>query len=221
MVPIDGIKKVHGAAVYQMPCPTTPLPKLMLVTSRKLMRPSFEAALESALRAGARLIQLREPDLAANELRPLAERAQAMCEKYNGILTINNQPEIATQLNTGLHFPAHALGFDRDTRSKLLGFSIHSLDEAQRAGQRGANYLVCGSMYATRSHPGETPAGLELLRRVVRATALPVFAIGGITSDRVEECLEAGAYGVAVISSVWDADNMEEVIGALLNQAWR
>jgi thiazole tautomerase (transcriptional regulator TenI) len=67
------------------------------------------------------------------------------------------------------------------------------------------NYLLVGTMFASASHPDKPPEGLALLRALREAVSLPLIAIGGITPERVGECIEAGAQGVAVISGIADA----------------
>jgi thiamine-phosphate diphosphorylase len=86
-----------------------------------------------------------------------------------------------------------------------IGKSVHDLAEAEAARTEGADYLVVGPVFATASHPGRTPLGLERLHAIAAAVdGLPVIAIGGITADRVREVRNSGAYGVAAIRALWD-----------------
>jgi len=86
-----------------------------------------------------------------------------------------------------------------------IGRSVHDLGEAEAARTEGADYLVVGPVFATASHPGHAPLGLERLQAIASAVdGLPVIAIGGITADRVREVKECGAYGVAAIRALWD-----------------
>lgn len=86
-----------------------------------------------------------------------------------------------------------------------IGKSVHDLAEAEAARLSGADYLVVGPVFATASHPGRTPLGLERLKAIAAAVdGLPVIAIGGITADRVREVRGSGAYGVAAIRALWD-----------------
>jgi thiamine-phosphate diphosphorylase len=193
-----------------------PLPRLMLVTQRARMKPDFETALEAALHGGAQLIQLREKDLPDDELLDLAKRAKELCEKYDATLIINGAPEAAQTLGIGLHLPESAL---LPQNVDLWGASVHSLESAQRAAgqgtEQGAEYLVFGSVFPTQSHPNSVPAGLERLGKVCATVQIPVFAIGGITCGNAGLCLDAGAHGIAVISAVWDADDVERAVRAL------
>jgi thiamine-phosphate diphosphorylase len=86
-----------------------------------------------------------------------------------------------------------------------IGKSVHDLAEAEAARTEGADYLVVGPVFATASHPGRTPLGLEKLEAIAAAAdGVPVIAIGGITADRVRDVRSSGAYGVAAIRALWD-----------------
>lgn len=201
-----------------------PLPRLLLITNRHAMQPSFDAALESALRGGARLIQLREKDLTGREMLALAQRAQLLCERFGAKLLINSRVDIARTVGAaGVHLPENDLPPDEARRTlgkhALCGVSVHSVEAARGAVEAGADYLVFGSVFPTASHPGAAPAGLDALREVAAfaaQTGTPVFAVGGINADNTGLCREAGAHGIAVISAVWRAPNVEAAVRDLI-----
>lgn len=199
------------------------LPRLLLITDRRKMRPTFEAALAAALGGGARLIQLREKDLTPLEVLHLAHQAQHLCESYGAQLLINSRAEIALDAHSaGVHLPEQNLGL-QETRLTLgnhavCGVSVHSVESAQRVTAAGADYLVFGPVFRTASHPDTLPVGLDALRQVSEATALPVFAVGGIDAASVLPCMEAGAHGVAVISAVWEATDVAAATHALIER---
>jgi thiamine-phosphate diphosphorylase len=87
-----------------------------------------------------------------------------------------------------------------------IGRSVHSLDEARAAVQDGADFLVLGSIYQTPTHPGHDPVGPRVLGEVA-ALGRPVIGIGGITPERVPELKAAGAYGVAAMRALWQAED--------------
>jgi len=94
-----------------------------------------------------------------------------------------------------------------------IGRSVHDLGEAEAARTEGADYLVVGPVFATASHPGHAPLGLERLQAIASAVdGLPVIAIGGITADRVREVKKSGAYGVAAIRALWDDAEPAEAV---------
>jgi thiamine-phosphate diphosphorylase len=114
----------------------------------------------------------------------------------------------------GVHWPEASIPESPDSSLLMRAASVHSVEAAERAEAAGAELLVAGTIFDAGSKPvaGE---GTEKLRRIAASTTLPVLAIGGIGPDRVAECLEAGAAGVAVVSSVLRASNMAAAIQAL------
>ena len=193
------------------------LSPLMLITSRHQMKPSFEHCLEAALLGGASLIQLREKDLDPTLFTFLAEVCRKLCSHYNAELLINGRPKMAQRLKIGgLHLPESALKVEALPKFPVMGFSVHSLENAKRAEALGADYLIYGSIFSTASHPEITPVGLEELRKVTQAVSCPVYAIGGISTANAKSCKEAGAYGVAVMSAVWQASDVAQSVRDLL-----
>ena len=143
-----------------------PFPRLMLVTQNSLMHPDWHTALETALAAGARLVQLREKDVSSTELCELALRAKALCDRYGAQLAVNGAVEIARETGAGVHLqesqPVAEARAELGNQC-LIGQSVHSVAAARRAQAEGCDYLVFGSVFATATHPGGVPAGLEAL----------------------------------------------------------
>ncbi len=181
--------------------------RLYCVTDRKHTagRPLVDV-LHAALDGGVRAVQLREKDLEGGELYHLAARLRKITERYHARLLINERLDVALAVDAdGVHlgqtsFPVatarRLLGPD-----KLIGVSTHSLAEITAAA--GADFLVFGPVYFTPSKAtyGE-PQGLDRLREAVAHSAVPIFAIGGITLERIPQVRGAGAYGVAMISAL-------------------
>ena len=161
------------------------------------------AAVEAAVSGGANVVQLREKDLPPAELLALARRLRDVT-RGRALLVVNGPLEVAEAAEVdGVHLPE---GASMPLRAGLLvGCSVHSAEVARRAQAGGADYLVAGPVYETRSHPGVQPAGLALIEEIARAVDVPVLAIGGVTAGRVEEVVRAGASGVAAISAVFGA----------------
>ena len=203
-----------------------PLPRLMLVTHSASMRPDFATALEAALCGGARLIQFRESDENADEHAQNFASARELCALFGATLMFNGDEDAARAANAdGVHWPSRLIPANAPAPKKhhsdrfLRGASVHSLDEARRAEQAGAHYLVFGSVWATASHPGAPPAGLDALRAVCQSVSIPTFAIGGVTMDNAMRCRAAGAWGIAAIRAAWDAPDIEIAVRELLDAA--
>lgn len=198
------------------------LPALhVVVTDEVVARPDFEPhALGMQERCGPGLaLHLRLAHAPVRRLLELAERLEEGAVETGGWLVVNRRLDVAlavgadaVQLGRGaLRIPAVR---DVAGDSLRVGASVHDLPTADRRRLEGADYLVAGAVYDTPSHPGERPAGLELIRRI-SPMDLPIVAIGGIGVERVAEVCAAGASGVAVIRAVWDAAVPEDAAACL------
>lgn len=191
-----------------------------LITNRRQTggRPLI-AALQAAAQAGIKAVQLREKDLTPRELFALAVEARSVLAPLGARLLLNDRADIAgaAQLS-GVHLTSTSLS-PAAARcclpvATLVGVSTHTLVEARYAEQFGADFITFGPVYATPSKAayGE-PRGLAALREVCAALRLPVFALGGITPERIPPCLDAGAHGVAAISALTDVPDIAAAVG--------
>jgi thiamine-phosphate pyrophosphorylase len=201
------------------------LPCLMLVTDRRLCdgADGLVAAIEVVVRGGVDAVQLREKDLPREDLLSLAQRLR-QTTLGQALLLVNGSLDVALAAEAdGIHLPEAAPPAQRPRNGFLVGRSVHSLEAARRAEAEGADYLVAGPVYETRSHPGSEPAGLALIEEITRSVRLPVLAIGGVSAGRVEEVVRAGASGIAVISAVLaqpDRRAAAEGLRLALDAAW-
>ncbi|MFW5968047.1 MAG: thiamine phosphate synthase [Persicimonas sp.] len=201
------------------------LPRLLVITNRHQAERgcgSLEGAVEASLEAGARLIQLREKDLSDGDLRQLAEGLLPAVRRCDARLLINARADLAKALDAdGLHRPSDGppVGRLREILGDdaIIGCSTHSLEEAERAEDEGADYATFSPIFSTSSKPGYgPPRGLGDLARVCRAVDIPVFALAGVTPERVEPCREAGAHGVAVMGGVMREEDPGEAVRSYL-----
>jgi len=189
---------------------------LMLITDSGLFpdKKSFFDAIKKALAGGVRLIQLREKGLDGREFLTLARRLREITRGVNAELIINGRADIAMLARAdGLHLPASAFS-PTEARGlmgedALIGVSTHSADEAQRAGQEGADYITFGPIYETPSKACYgAPVGIAALKKTASLLSIPVYALGGIKRERIREVMEAGALGVALISAILASDDI-------------
>lgn len=176
----------------------------MLVSDRSLCDgvDGLVAAVEAAVAGGVDAVQLREKDMPSEELLPLARRLRPATEGQ-ALLLVNGPLAVALAAEAdGVHLPEDLPPVERPRRNFLIGRSVHSLKAARRAEAEGVDYIIAGPVYETRSHPGREPAGLALIQEVTRSVRTPTLAIGGVTAERVDEVVRAGASGVAVISAI-------------------
>jgi thiamine-phosphate pyrophosphorylase len=183
-----------------------------LVTDRHQARKRpLEWVVAAALDGGVNLVQLREKDLSARELWPLAARLRELTEG-RALFVVNDRLDVALAVGAdGVHLAGHSLppGAARTVggAARLIGASVHDLGEAERASQGGADYLLVGTLYPTGSKPGHPGAGPELLQEIREAVDVPLLGIGGITARTARDVLAAGARGVAVVSAIMGADD--------------
>jgi thiamine-phosphate pyrophosphorylase len=192
----------------------TPAFQLYLVTDRKQTRGrDLLWVLEQALSAGVKAVQLREKDLSGKELFRLAEQTRRLCERYDAALLINDRIDVALAVDAaGVQLGKASLPIEV-ARSlmgphKWVGASIHSLAEGQQAQTSGADFVLFGPVYFTPSKAGfGPPQGLAALAQLVEMLSLPVYAIGGITSDNILALRRLGVSGVALIAAIISAEN--------------
>lgn len=187
-----------------------------LITDRKQStRHTLIEAVKEACRQGIRAIQLREKGLSGRELYELADEVRTITLRYDAKLFINDRADIALAAGAdGVHCPEAGLSpadIRELNKDLLIGVSVHSLKAAKHAENNGADFLVFGPVYHTPSKiKYGDPQGINRLKEVVEAVHIPVYAVGGITPERAEPCLEAGAYGIAGISSILQATSIEQ-----------
>ena len=173
--------------------------------------------LEQALDGGVRAIQLREKDLSGQELFMLAEKTRQLCQRYKAALLINDRLDVALAVDAaGVQLGKISLPLP-DARAllgtnRLIGASVHSLEEAQRAESGGADFIVFGPVYFTPSKAVfGPPQGVPALKKIVEIARLPVYAIGGIKAENIPELRSAGVERVALISAILEAPQPKEV----------
>lgn len=171
------------------------------------------AVVIAALEAGAPVIQLRAKSLGDRELYELASRVVDECASRDACCIVNDRVDIALAVGaTGVHVGSGDLPVpvarDLIGDTRVLGATARDPETARRHEAAGASYLGVGPAFSTGSKDGlPAPLGPEGIARVAAAVSIPVIAVAGVTASRVPELLGAGAFGVAVISAVSEADD--------------
>jgi len=188
--------------------------RLYLITDRKLVSGimTLEDAVRRALDGGLQALQLREKDLPVRDLITLAERMRRLTLEYDAKIFINDRADVALAVEAdGVHLTTASIP-PGDVRRAfgnrlMIGASTHSAEEAAAAG--GCDFVTFGPVYDTPSKRAYgPPVGIERLRQVGASCNVPVFALGGVTPDRVQELRDAGAFGVALISDILTASDI-------------
>ncbi|MGE3856124.1 MAG: thiamine phosphate synthase [Dehalococcoidia bacterium] len=204
------------------PVPHSPFPARLLVVAdldyvgdeARWLALIGEVAAAAAGRPVA--IQVRAKHAEGPEASALAARARAAVPD-NVPALLNGSIAVAERLGyAGVHWPEADVPRARPPHPiAFRSAAAHSVEAVRRAEAAGADVVVFGAVWTPGSHPGDG-AGAEALRAAVAATALPVFAIGGVTPERAGECLRAGAAGVAVVSGILGASDVRAAIDEYL-----
>jgi thiamine-phosphate diphosphorylase len=191
------------------------LERLYVITDRQLARRGLgpvEAVVEAALEGGARFFQLRDKERSPADTWRLGTRLAEHWIDAGANFVVNDRADMSLALEgDGVHRPGNGLPVSalRQVVGErgLVGVSTHDFEEARAAEQQGADFITLSPVFNTPSKPDYgPPLGLSEFETIVRQLEVPVYALGGITPERVEDCLEAGAYGVAVMSGIMAAD---------------
>lgn len=202
--------------------------RLLLVTDRRQTngRP-LVPLLQRVLTAAAPAIQLRERDLSARELVALAREVQALTASHRSQLLINDRIDVALALEgVGVHLRSNSLPVPVARQmlgaQRLLGISVHAVEEAVQAESQGVDYIVLGPIYETPSKQMfGPPLGLHTLEKACKLVRVPIIGIGGVTAARAREMRRAGAFGAAVITAILSATDVESAASELLDAVTR
>lgn len=197
--------------------------KMLVITNRLLCDGDFLERIETVAAKKPKGIVLREKDLGAGEYRELAMKVLKICRRYDVDCILHSRAEAARELGCPrIHLPFSRFFGDKicvksgeserlsgsDERSRLLmdfnliGVSVHSVEEAIFAEKMGADYVTAGHIFLTDCKKGLAARGLPFLKNVCESVGIPVYAIGGITPDHVDDVLGAGAAGFCVMSGI-------------------
>lgn len=177
-------------------------------------RQSLYEQVEMALKGGATCVQLREKELCQEDFLKEALEISALCKKYKVPFFINDNIEIAIKCEAdGVHVGQEDMSplevRRRVGKEMMIGVSVHSVEEALEAQKDGADCLGVGAMFSTST---KTDVGLlpkETLKDICAAVSIPVVAIGGINKNNILELKGTGVDGVALVSAIFSAEDIE------------
>jgi 8-oxo-dGTP diphosphatase len=200
--------------LYPLPAADVPiinalrLPAEYLVTGADPNQPEqFLEKLELALVNGVRMVQLRAPGLAVAAYQDLARQALVICNQHNAQLLLNADPQLVTDLGAhGVHLNSRRL-MALETRPLPEGLwvsaSCHNSKELAQAQRLGLDFVVLSPVLPTQSHPAAEPLGWEGFERLCDLISIPVYALGGVCRDHLEQARRSGAQGIAGITAFW------------------
>lgn len=188
---------------------------LYAVTDRAWVgKQSLYEQVEAALKGGATCVQLREKELCEEEFLREAIELAALCKRYKVPFFINDNVDIAIKCHAdGIHVGQEDMEAEQ-VRQKvgndmIIGVSVHSVEEALEAVRNGADCLGVGAMFSTSTKTDVDVLPKEILRDICAAVDIPVVAIGGIGKNNISQLAGTGVDGVALVSAIFAADDIE------------
>ena len=190
--------------------------RLYAVTDRAWVgRQSLYEQVEAALKGGVTCVQLREKELPQDEFLAEAMEISSLCRQYGVPLFINDNVDVAIACHAdGIHVGQTDLEASqvrqRVGSGTMIGVSVHSVEEAMEAVKQGADCLGVGAMFATSTKTDVDVLPMETLRAICDAVEIPVVAIGGINRDNIARLSGTGVDGVALVSAIFGAGDIEK-----------
>jgi len=165
----------------------------------------FMERLRLALDKGVRLIQVRERDMAPEQLAAFTRQVVSLAHQYDARVLVNGDASLAVRAGAdGVHLQAGQLMHCHGRpNTGLVGASCHNREELLRAAELGVDFVVLSPVLPTPSHPGAPTLGWERFAELCFDLPMPVFALGGMRLDMIETSMTHSAHGVALLSGIW------------------
>ena len=198
--------------------------RLYLVTNRyQDSLESFLEKIETACRSGVTIIQLREKNLTTNQYYQLAKQVKEITEAYQVPLIIDDRLDVCLAVDAaGLHIGDDELPVSVARQvlgpDKILGVTAKTVKRALEAEEGGANYLGTGAIFPTTTKENAPITLISTLKTICQRVAIPVVAIGGLTSENIDQLIGTGIAGVAVVRDLMQAEDIEAKTQAFLTK---
>jgi len=208
---------------YRFPEANYPIIKSIQLPSTYLIAPPpsknlevYYSAIESFVRSGIKLIQLRYNDELIEKRPHIIHNVMRICHENGGKLLLNSTPATALSAGVdGVHLNSNRL-LQLNERplddNYLVSASCHNKMELDHAQRIQADFVVLSPVKKTRSHPDMTPLGWDKYERLVQGCNVPVFALGGMVPGDISIAWERGSQGITLLSGLWSAKDPEALI---------
>lgn len=189
---------------------------LICITNRKLCSNNFLDQIEMIASAHPKAIVLREKDLSEKEYEQLARQVMQICQKHGTQCILHSFSNVAIALGAeAVHMPLPLLQKmtpQEKSHFQIIGASCHSLEEAKEAQDLGCTYITAGHIFLTDCKKGLPGRGLPFLEEICKTVRIPVYAIGGISSQNIESVRKTGAAGACIMSGFMRCKTVEEIM---------
>ena len=198
--------------------------RLYLVTNRyQDSLESFLKKVETACRSGVTIVQLREKNLTTNQYYQLAKEVKEITDAYQVPLIIDDRLDVCLAVDAaGLHIGDDELPVSVARKvlgsEKILGVTAKTVKRALEAEEGGADYLGTGAIFPTTTKKNAPITLISTLKTICQRVAIPVVAIGGLTSENIEQLIGTGIAGVAVVRDLMQAEDIEAKTQAFLTK---
>ena len=198
--------------------------RLYLVTNRyQDSLESFLEKIETACRSGVTIVQLREKNITTNQYYQLAKQVKEITDAYQVPLIIDDRLDVCLAVDAaGLHIGDDELPVPVARQvlgpEKILGVTAKTVKRALEAEEGGADYLGTGAIFPTTTKENAPITLISTLKTICQAVAIPVVAIGGLTSENIDQLIGTGIAGVAVVRDLMQAEDIEAKTQAFLTK---
>ncbi|MFS9166882.1 thiamine phosphate synthase [Streptococcus mitis] len=198
--------------------------RLYLVTNRyQDSVESFLEKVETACRSGVTIVQLREKNLTTNQYYQLAKQVKEITDAYQVPLIIDDRLDVCLAVDAaGLHIGDDELPVSVARQvlgpEKILGVTAKTVKRALEAEEGGADYLGTGAIFPTTTKENAPITLISTLKTICQRVAIPVVAIGGLTSENIDQLMGTGIAGVAVVRDLMQAEDIETKTQAFLTK---
>ena len=198
---------------------------LYAITDRgSLDKKVFFEKIEEALQGGVTILQLREKELDEDSFTDEAIEVKSLCRKYGVPLIINDNVNVALKSGAdGVHVGIEDMPIDEIRRktpdSFIIGATCKTVEQAQSAERLGADYMGVGAVFPSPTKKNAVRISREQLKEICSSVSIPAVAIGGITLENVGELQDGGMSGIAVVSAVFSADDIQKAASLLKEKA--
>ena len=198
--------------------------RLYLVTNRyQDSVESFLEKVETACRSGVTIVQLREKNLTTNQYYQLAKQVKEITDAYQVPLIIDDRLDVCLAVDAaGLHIGDDELPVSVARQvlgpEKILGVTAKTVKRALEAEEGGADYLGTGAIFPTTTKENAPITLISTLKTICQRVAIPVVAIGGLTSENIDQLIGIGIAGVAVVRDLMQAEDIEAKTQAFLTK---
>ncbi|KAF0145859.1 MAG: thiamine-phosphate pyrophosphorylase [Nitrospirae bacterium] len=193
---------------------------LCFITDRNICGLTSKEMSSLVLRAGIKWIQYREKNKPRRDIYNEAALLRKLTAEFKASFIVNDHADIALAVNAeGVHLGQEDLPLKEARKilgkTKIIGISTHSIEQAIEAEAGGADYVGFGPVFHTKTKDAGKPEGIQMLKEVKKHVKIPVIAIGGITSENLQSVLDSGADAVAVASAILRGNISDNISGFL------